>query len=96
MPIYLKGKTKNVKSLINNQDYCLTSGHNAKHVIEFNVDYWHANPLKYKSDFEVGRSRKTTKEIREADARKIQLAESHGYEVKIVWESEYKKNPKKL
>jgi len=66
-------------------------------VIEFNGDYWHANPKKHTADFLVGRNRKrTAKEIWDADAKKIKLAEDAGYKVKVVWESEFKKNPKKV
>jgi hypothetical protein len=63
-------------------------------LIEFNGDYWHANPKKYPADFQVGRTRKrSAQQTWDADAAKIALAESHGYQVKVVWESDYKKNP---
>lgn len=66
-------------------------------LIEFNGDYWHANPKKRSADFLVGRARKrTAAEIWEADAKKIKLAEDAGYEVKVVWESDFKKNPKRV
>ena len=39
---------------------------------------------------------RSAQEIWEADAAKIALAEQHGYKVKVVWESEYKKNPQKV
>lgn len=66
-------------------------------LIEFNGDYWHANPKKYSEDYQVGRSRKrTAQQIWEADAKKIKLAEDSGYQVKVVWESEYKKDPQKV
>lgn len=66
-------------------------------LIEFNGDYWHANPKKYGHDFQVGRSRKrSAQQIWEADARKIALAEANGYRVKVVWESDYKKDPEKV
>lgn len=68
-----------------------------KKLIEFNGDYWHANPLKYDSTFLVGRNRKrSAQQIWEADAAKIKLAEEAGYQVKVVWESEYRKDPERV
>ena len=32
-------------------------------------------------------------DIWEADTKKIAIAENEGYQVKVVWESEYRKNP---
>lgn len=66
-----------------------------KKIVEFNGDYWHANPNKY-ANHDIMRNGKTAAEIWEADAKKIAMAESHGYRVKVVWESDYKKNPKKV
>lgn len=34
--------------------------------------------------------------IWEADAVKIKLAEETGYQVKVVWESEYRKDPDRV
>lgn len=80
---------------ISNKFYDLTSEKNKK-IIEFNGDYWHANPLAYSPLRICGRNKLTAQQIWDADTAKIKLAEDHGYQVKVVWESEYKKNPKKV
>lgn len=81
---------------LQNHFYDLTST-STKKIIEFNGDYWHANPLKYAHNENISlKGNRTAKEIWESDARKIALAESHGYKVKVIWESDYKKNPTKI
>lgn len=57
-------------------------------VIEFNGDYWHANPAIYKDDAVI--RGKTAKEIQYRDLLKKQTAINLGLRVLIVWESEYK------
>ena len=39
---------------------------------------------------------RSAQQIWEADQKKIALAEENGYQVKVVWESEYKKDPDKV
>lgn len=73
--------------------YDLVNSRN-KRIIEFNGDYWHANPKKYSSGVQLRNG--SSDEIWEVDAKKIALAEAHGYEVKVVWESDYKRNPAKI
>ena len=66
-----------------------------KKVIEFNGDYWHANPAKYKPDDLVplrGGS-KYAKDIWQMDKFKHNSIKARGFDVLIVWESEYLKNP---
>ena len=72
--------------------YDLTIG---KKIIEFNGDYWHANPSKYSPDWLHPTKKKTSNELWEYDIRKTKLAESYGYEVLTVWESDYNSNPEK-
>ena len=63
-------------------------------IIEYNGDFWHASPKKYKESDVVRLPNKTitAKEIWEKDLEKIKFAESQGYEVLVVWESDFKKN----
>ena len=63
-------------------------------IIEFNGDFWHANPNKYKADDLVNIPRNPTlaKEIWEYDQLKHNLAKQNGYEIFVVWESDFKKN----
>jgi hypothetical protein len=62
-----------------------------KKVVEFNGDFWHANPARYRPD-DVVKHRggsKIASDIWEADARKIQAIRKRGFDVLTIWESEY-------
>lgn len=68
-----------------------------KVAIEFNGDYYHANPNKYNADFdfsELSKNRKiTAKDLWEKDEKKYHLLEKHhGIRTIVVWESDYYKN----
>lgn len=65
-------------------------------IIEFNGDYWHANPNKYKENDIVNGVK--AKDIWIRDKHKIDYAKglSHINGVLIVWESDYKKNPEQV
>lgn len=60
---------------------------NLQYCIEYNGDYWHANPELYTEDFKV-RGR-TAKEIWDRDKLKINLIESFGYKVILIWDKKY-------
>lgn len=62
-------------------------------IIEFNGDYWHANPEKYDKSFFNSSKRMSAEEIWLYDKIKTEFAESKGYHVMTVWESEWKKDP---
>lgn len=64
-----------------------------KKIIEFNGDMWHSNPSIYNSDFLIPKSNILASVKWRIDEEKIQLAESHGYKVLVVWENEYRDNP---
>jgi len=82
---WIRGKGTNSKAY----SVDLTIGNK---MIEFNGDYWHMNPNKYnENDFNRTKQMKAI-EIWQYDTDKIKLAESHGYEVLTVWESEYHTN----
>jgi G:T-mismatch repair DNA endonuclease (very short patch repair protein) len=63
-------------------------------IIEYNGDYWHANPAKYPDDmkFYRGGSYITAKQIHERDTQKLDCAREAGFEVFVVWESDFKEN----
>lgn len=65
-------------------------------IIEFNGDLWHANPKIYKKDFIIPKCNITAEQKWQIDDKKIKLAESHGYKILVIWESEYKEDPKKI
>jgi hypothetical protein len=69
-------------------DYCFQ-----KKIIEFNGDYWHASPRSYlpQEIVSLPKGNKVTAEsIWEKDLKKINKAIENGYEVKIVWEYDFK------
>jgi G:T-mismatch repair DNA endonuclease (very short patch repair protein) len=61
-------------------------------IIEYNGDYWHCNPKKYKSDYFNQKKQKTAKELWDYDKHKIDLIREKGYNLEIVWESDLKKD----
>lgn len=60
-------------------------------MVEFNGDYWHRNPKKYDSNyFERGLY---SYEVWERDQLKIEAANRRGFDVLVVWESDYLESP---
>jgi hypothetical protein len=59
-------------------------------IIEFNGDYWHANPAIYR-DTAIIRG-KTAIEVRTRDMLKLQTAKYYGFKTLVIWESDYKRN----
>lgn len=67
-------------------------------VIEVFGDYWHANPEKYNPKDKIlskGEKKKAS-DIWEKDKQRISNIKSEGYEVFVIWESEWKQNKKKV
>ncbi len=65
-------------------------------IIEYNGDYWHCNPIKYLPDYYNSRLKMKAKEKWKKDKEKIDFAKSKGYDVKVIWEKDYKDNPNKV
>lgn len=63
-----------------------------KKIIEFNGDMFHANPIKYNSDDNPNPFKKNinAKEIWNKDKLKLNIAKKHGFEVLVIWDSEYR------
>lgn len=61
-------------------------------IIEFNGDFWHQNPQIYESTNVNTINNMTAESIWKKDKEKIELANKLGYEVLIIWESEYTNN----
>lgn len=61
-------------------------------IIEYNGDMYHANPLKYKeNDYpHPFRKKLTSKEIWDKDKLKNKKACEHGYDILVIWDSEYR------
>ena len=97
-PLYgSKEKFIRVKNTNINYKYDFTISENRK-IIEFNGDYWHCNPnTKFgKDDYFHPIIKKNVEEIWNYDKEKIAVAESYGYKVKVVWEKDYRDDPKKV
>ena len=71
-----------------------------KKIIEYNRDQYHANPSIYEKNDMPHPYHKTkdytAESIWNKDREKISLAKNNGYDVIIIWDSEYKKNPKQI
>lgn len=69
--------------------------HDTKQIVEFNGDYWHGNPKIYNADDIIGRGAASSKAADRwaCEAVKLQAARDRGYEVKVVWESDFYSNP---
>lgn len=64
-----------------------------KKCIEFNGDFWHMNPTQYTEDAINNVVKKTAKEIWDHDKCKLQLIESMGFEVLVIWENDWYQTP---
>jgi G:T-mismatch repair DNA endonuclease (very short patch repair protein) len=63
-----------------------------KKVIEFYGDYWHCNPQIYDKDYFHKYLQMTAEEIWEDNNLKNECIKQEGYDVLIIWESDYKKD----
>ena len=64
-------------------------------IIEYNGDFWHANPAKYDNHDILnlpGGKKIAAHEIWNKDFIKLQHSQSQGYEVLVIWESDFNKN----
>ena len=59
-------------------------------IIEFNGDYWHANPKIFEDTAEI--RGKSAKEIRNRDMLKLKTVEDQGFRTLTVWESDFINN----
>lgn len=83
------------KTLFINDRYYRPDFLNRNKIIEFFGDYWHANPERYGENevLNYPYQRMTAKEKWEHDTKRIAVFKTAGYEVLIVWESDYRKDP---
>jgi len=63
-----------------------------KLIVEFNGDYWHMNPSKYKLKDINQTKGKTAAQIWQEDHKKIKAIEAAGFKCLLVWESDYKRD----
>lgn len=64
-------------------------------LIEYNGDYWHCNPKKYKETDYNFKKNMSAKEIWERDEKKAVLAKEKGYKLFIIWEMDFILNKEK-
>lgn len=70
-------------------------------LIEFHGDFWHARPTRFKKDEPTQWNKKlgrklTAEEVWEKDREKEALAISQGFEILVVWEGDYRKEPTRV
>lgn len=63
-----------------------------KKCIEYNGDYWHCNPKFYGPDYKTHYGYSAV-EIWNKDEKKLMSIKNRGYDVMVIWESEYLENP---
>jgi len=84
---------KSVKMVKMRPDYVL-----GKHIIEFNGDFWHANPKIYKENDVLTKFNKTydiAKNIWDSDTHRLDILRALGFKVLVVWESDYTSDPER-
>ncbi len=94
---FISEKGKNLVGKKNFYQYDFTDKSNKK-IIEYNGDMYHANPTIWKSEDNPHPYRKwlKSKDIWLSDKEKISVANSNGFDVFVVWDSDYRKNPNKV
>lgn len=67
-------------------------------IIEFNGDFWHANPLLYKESdtVKIPGNPKLAGDIWRGDRKKKLIAERKGFQVMVVWERDYRSNKERV
>lgn len=65
-------------------------------IIEYNGDFWHSNPLHYLETFLNPRTKIIAKDKWLVDKQKIEFAQKQGYEVLVVWKSNFKQNKEEI
>jgi hypothetical protein len=95
--------TKNKEYFINTSDSFFSYDFvdiNRKKIIEYNGDNYHANPNRFsENDYPHPFNKKlgfSSKEIWNRDNQKKLVAESKGFEILVIWDSEFKKNKSEI
>ena len=90
--IEIPNKEKWMKNKNTGKAYSYDFTYNKK-IIEFNGDYWHCNPNIYGLNYYNKSKKSTAQQIWKYDKDKINFAKSKGYQVLVIWESEYQQKP---
>jgi len=76
-------------------DFTLIKSGNKK-IIEFNGDFWHANPLLFESDWKHPILKTDAKRLWDKDRYKLRVANNSGFDTLVVWEKEWRDNKEKV
>jgi hypothetical protein len=79
-----------VDTRIKSVGYYIVDGIKGNTIYEFLGDYWHGNPARYNETNENPSKNKTFGELLSETFRRFDTLKSMGYEVKYIWESEWK------
>lgn len=79
-----------------NKKYYIYDIERGNKIIEYNGDFWHCNPILWESTKYNTRLHMTAGEKWILDLEKIQFAKDRGYEVLVIWESDYKQNKENI
>lgn len=66
-----------------------------KYIVEYNGNFWHANPSKYKED-DIIHHHFTARDIWIRDKQRLEDFDSAGYKFLIIWEDEFKRDKEKM
>jgi len=61
-----------------------------KFVVEFFGDFWHHNPQLYDCNHVNKLTKRSSAEVWDRDARKLNDLREHGYHVEVIWESDWR------
>lgn len=61
-------------------------------IIEYFGDYWHCNPIKYSANYFNQKKGKFAWELWNYDKLKLDLIESYGYNIEVIWERDFRTN----
>jgi len=65
-------------------------------VIEFFGDYWHMNPIKYSPTDYCATNGAAAEDIWSRDCHRVKVMVDHGFDVKIVWERDFRNDQKSV
>lgn len=68
---------------------CDYVNHDRRLIVEFFGDFWHHNPTKYGATYVNGFTKRSSSEVWARDARKLAELREQGYEVVVIWESDW-------
>lgn len=65
-------------------------------IIEYNGDFWHSNPKMYSGDYINPRTKLSALDRWHVDSLKLKTAIECGYQVLVIWESDFKQNKQQV